>query len=103
MLRISCLALHFIGIRNKYSKTSKALKTYAEASINTGHITVCSTIYYLVIVSGYINRYWFNTSVTTLETEQPKKKTSKCARAINIKLSDLKCINIKYQSFLETF
>lgn len=57
VLRISCLELHLIGMRKKYSKTSKALKTYAEASVNTGHITVCSTIYYLVIVFGYINRY----------------------------------------------
>lgn len=96
------LRIMFYRMRKKYSKTSKALETYTEASINTSHV-VCSTIYYLVIIFGYTYRYWFNTIVTTLETEQRKRKTSKCARAINIKLSDLKCINIKYQSFLETF
>lgn len=41
--------------------------------------------------------------MTTLETEQPPKKTSKCARAINIKHSDLKCINIKCSHFWKQF
>lgn len=44
-------------MRKKLGKTSKALKMYAETFINTGHIIVCSTIYYLVIVLGYMNRY----------------------------------------------
>ena len=43
-----------------------------------------------------------NSTVTSFKTKQPKNKASKCAKVINIKLSDLKCINIKYQSFLET-
>ena len=41
-------------------------------------------------------------TVTSFKTKQPKNKASKCAKVINIKLSDLKCINIKYQSSLET-
>lgn len=48
-------------MNKKYSKSSKALKMYAETSINTRHV-VCSTIYYLVIVFGHIIRYRFNTT-----------------------------------------
>lgn len=57
LLRISGLELYFIGMRKKYSKPSKALKMCAETSLNIGHVIVCSTIYYLVIVFGYINGY----------------------------------------------
>lgn len=47
----------FYRNEKKYSKTSNALKTYAETSLNIGHIVVCSIIYYLVIVVGAINGY----------------------------------------------
>lgn len=86
----------------EYSETAKDLKTCAETSTNTGHFVVCSTIYYLVMVFEYIHRYRRKSTVTSPETGQLKKRTSKCAGAINIKLSDLKRINIKYQSLQET-
>lgn len=99
-LRISCLELPLIGTRKKIQQSTENWKR-TRRPLRTPDIPLFAALFIVWLLYLGDSHYWRNTTVTSPETEQPKKKTSKWARTINIKLSDLKCINIKYQSLQE--